>query len=73
MNVAWPVLPEKDRWLTEAMEQLLLESKQNAEELRRRARELREEASTTDIRGIRDASLALAECYEQTAASRPTG
>jgi hypothetical protein len=52
------------------MERRLRESNQSAEELRARARALRGEADATDIRGIRQAKLALADCYEQVAASR---
>jgi hypothetical protein len=69
-DVAWPPVLTEDRWLIDAMERQVHESRQTVEELRARARELRAEAKATDIRGIRDASLALAECYEQEAASR---
>jgi hypothetical protein len=41
---------------------------QAPEELRARANELRAEAEATDIKGIRDAALALADRYEEAAA-----
>lgn len=52
------------------MEELLADNSQTPEELQARAKELRVEAAETDIKGIRDAVLALAERYEQAAASR---
>jgi hypothetical protein len=67
---SWPVLHEEDQWLTGAMEQQLRESTQTPEELRAQAQELRAEAEQTDIKGIRDAALALAAHYEQAAADR---
>jgi hypothetical protein len=48
----------------------LRESKRTPEQLRARARKLRAQAERTDIKGIRDASLALAAHYEQAAADR---
>jgi hypothetical protein len=67
---AWPALQDEDRWLTDAMERRLRDSTQSAEQLRARARDLRAEAEQTDVRGIRDATLALAERYEQAATVR---
>jgi hypothetical protein len=67
---SWPVLHEEDQWLTSAMEQQLRESTQTPEELRTQARKLRAEAEQTDIKGIRDAALALAAHYEQAATDR---
>ena len=66
----WPTLNEEDQWLTAAMEKRIRESKRTPEELRARARKLRAQAERTDIKGIRDASLALAAHYEQAAADR---
>jgi hypothetical protein len=66
----WPTLPDDDRWLTEAMERRLRESPQSPEQLRSRASELRAEAEQSDVLGVRDAALALAERYEQTASTR---
>ncbi len=63
-------MPDEDRWLTEAMERRLRESSQSPEQLRSRASELRAEAEQSDVRGVRDAALALAERYEQTASER---
>ncbi|HVR04742.1 MAG TPA: hypothetical protein VMS02_01785 [Solirubrobacteraceae bacterium] len=63
----WPVLPDEDRWLIDAMERRLRETNQSVEELRARARELRVEAGQSDMKGIREAALALADRYEQAA------
>jgi hypothetical protein len=52
------------------MDRRLRDSTQSAEQLRSRARELRAEAEQSDVQGIRNAALALAERYEQTAAAR---
>jgi hypothetical protein len=68
--LSWPTLNEEDQWLIGAMEQQLRESTQTPQELRTQARELRAEAEQTDIKGIRDACLALAAHYEQAAADR---
>lgn len=67
LGVSWPVLNEGDRWLTRAMEQRLRESTQSAEQLRARARALRDEAELAEMQGIRDAALALADRYERAA------
>ncbi len=66
----WPTLPDQDQWLTDAMERRLRESTQSPEQLRARASELRAEAEQGEVQGIRDAALALAERYEQTASAR---
>jgi hypothetical protein len=66
----WPALLYEDRWLADAMERRIRESTQSAEQLRSRARDLRAEADQSDVKGIRDATLALAERYEQAAAVR---
>ncbi len=66
----WPALRDEDRWLAEAMERRLRDSTQSPEDMRARARELRAEAEQSDVRGIRDATLALADRYEQAAATR---
>jgi len=50
------------------MEDQLLESMRSPYELRSRASELSAEAKQSDINGIREASLALAEHYEAAAA-----
>ncbi len=67
---AWPELQDDDRWLTDAMERRLRDSTQSPEELRERARNLRAEAEQTDVKGIREATLTLAERYEHAAAVR---
>jgi hypothetical protein len=64
------VLPDEDRWLADAMDRRLRDSAQSTEQLRSRAQELRAEAGQSDVQGIRNAALALAERYEQAAAAR---
>jgi hypothetical protein len=66
----WPPLQDEDRWLAELMDRRLHESTQSAEDLRVRARELRTQAEQSQIKGERDAALALADRYEQAAAAR---
>ncbi len=66
----WPVLQDEDRWLAEAMERRLHDSTQSAEELRARAYDLRAEAEQSEVKGIRDAAVALAERYEHAAVAR---
>lgn len=68
--IAWPDLLEEDRWLITEMEERIRESKWSSEELAERARELRAQAGETDIKGFREASLALASRYEAAAATR---
>lgn len=53
---AWPALLDEDRWLTPAMDERLRTSERSPDEMRARARELREQ--------VRDAALALAERYQ---------
>lgn len=67
---SWPDLRNEDRWLTGAMEGRIHASDQSPDEMRSRARELREQAEQSDIKGVRDAALALAERYEEEAAAR---
>jgi hypothetical protein len=63
-------LNEEDQWLIGAMDEQIRESKRSPAGLRARARKLRAEAEQTDIKGIRDACLALAAHYEHAAAER---
>lgn len=65
----WPPLRDEDRWLTAAMEERLRTSDRTPDEMRERARELREQAEQSDVEGVRDAALALAERYEEAAAA----
>ncbi|MGH2762770.1 MAG: hypothetical protein ACRDL4_05475 [Thermoleophilaceae bacterium] len=65
----WPDLRDEDRWLTAAMEERLRTGERSLDEMRMRARELREQADQTDVKGVRDAALALAERYEEAAAA----
>ena len=66
----WPALPEEDRWAVELMDERLESTEQTREELLARAKELRAEAAASDIKGLRDVVLALADRYEQAAAAR---
>jgi hypothetical protein len=66
----WPDLRDEDRWLIAAMEERLHTSDQSSDGLRARARELREQAEQSDVKGIRDAALAVAERYEHAASAR---
>jgi hypothetical protein len=66
----WPDIPNEQRWSIELMEELLEQTEQPPRELSARAEELRAQAAQTDIEGYRDAALALADRYEQTAAAR---
>ena len=67
----WPELAGEDRWAIELMEDLLESSEQEPDELRIRAAELRKAAEEGDP-GQRAAALALADRYDQAAASRHT-
>ena len=66
----WPEVREEDQWLIGLMEQLLEETAQSPEQLRARAEVLRAEAARGRAGGDRDAVLALADRYEQSAAAR---
>lgn len=52
------------------MEERLKQTSQPPQELVSRAEELRAQAAETDVKGFRDAALALADRYEQAAAVR---
>ncbi|HXV05598.1 MAG TPA: hypothetical protein VFP23_06810 [Solirubrobacterales bacterium] len=54
------------------MEELLADTEQTPDELRDRARQLRGQAEASEFEGQRDAYLALADRYEQTATRRLT-
>jgi recombinational DNA repair ATPase RecF len=68
----WPALREEDQWLIDVMERQLAETAQSVEELRTRAAELRAQADGSEFKGMTDASLALADRYEQAASARST-
>jgi hypothetical protein len=66
-----PPLSEGDEELATMMQRRIHDSTQSADRLRARACELRTQADEfVDIVGIRDACLALADRYDQAAASR---
>lgn len=54
--------------MLELMDELLSDSSQSPEGMRSRARELREEAETTEIEPYAEAALVLADRYEAVAA-----
>jgi hypothetical protein len=66
----WPAVPEEHRRTIELLEELLAETDDTPDELANRARELRDQAAATKIKGQRDASLALADRYDEAAAAR---
>jgi hypothetical protein len=67
----WPTVIDEHRWSIELMEELLESTERTPEQLRGRAAELRGQAEASDSTGERDALLALADRYEQTAARLP--
>jgi hypothetical protein len=67
---AWPDIPDEHRWTLELMEERLERTQQTPKELSTRAEELRAQAAETDIKGFRDAAVALADRYEEAAAAR---
>jgi hypothetical protein len=66
----WPDVPEDHKWTLELMEEQLERSGRSPRELSARAKELREQAAQTRIKGYRDAAVALADHYEAAAAAR---
>lgn len=67
---AWPDVPENLKWTLELMEERLERTSQSPRELAGRAKELRDQAAHTDIKGFRDAAVALADRYEEAATAR---
>lgn len=68
----WPDVGEEGRWAIELMEELLATTDQTPEQLNDRAADLRAYAARTDIEEYREATLAVADRYEATAAARVT-
>jgi hypothetical protein len=66
----WPDVPEEYQWTIDLMEERLEKNDQTPEELLSRVRELRRDAEATEIEGNRDAWLAVADRFEELAASR---
>jgi hypothetical protein len=64
---AWPEVPEGLKWTLELMEERLERSSRSPGELSGRAEELRRQAAQTEIKGYRDAAMALADRYEAAA------
>lgn len=65
----WPAVDEEHRWTIELMEELPENKTQNPEG-GCSYRKLRSDAESTDIKGYRDAWPAVADRYEELAASR---
>ena len=68
----WPEALGEHGEVVGLFEETLAETTQTSDELRARARELREEAEQTEILGHREAALAMADRYERAAAARVT-
>lgn len=67
---SWPDVPEEHRWVFEAMEESFSKSTRSPDEMRARARELREYAAGQGPFSGRDAALELADRWEAEAAAR---
>jgi hypothetical protein len=66
----WPDIPDEQRWTLELMEERLERTQQTPDQLSARAEELRAQAAETDVKGFRDAAVALADRYEEAATAR---
>lgn len=67
----WPEgLDEHQRPILQLFEETLESTTQTSEQLRERARDMRDYAAHTDIRGHRETALALADRYEQARSYR---
>lgn len=64
------LLDPSDEQIVANAQRTIYEGSQTPEELRTRARELRDRAALTDLREVREASLAMAERQELVAALR---
>lgn len=64
------LIAPSDEQMAAEMQRTIYEGSQTPEELRARARELRDQAALTDLHGVREASLAIAERKELVAALR---
>jgi hypothetical protein len=66
----WPSVPEGEEWILELLDERFEQTSQSPEELEERAKELRSQAAASDVTGFREAAIALAERYEETALVR---
>jgi hypothetical protein len=64
------LIDPSDEQMAADMQRIIYEGSQTPEELRARARELRDKAALSDLRGVREAALAVAERKELVAALR---
>jgi hypothetical protein len=63
----WPAVAPEDQWAIDEMEERLADMGRDPDQRRARARVLRARAARTDIKGYREAWLALADRYEDAA------
>jgi hypothetical protein len=63
----WPAVAPEYRWAIDEMEERFADMGRDPEQRRGRARVLRARAARTDIKGCREAWLALADRYEDAA------
>ena len=70
MQRRWPDVDEHGEWAIAALERQLNEEWRSAASLRARADELRAQAQTLEIPAMREATLLIAERYEEAAAAR---
>lgn len=66
----WPPVEDENAWLIDAIEEQIARGDRTPDQLRQRARELREQAAGSDMKGTQNASLAMAERYEAAAEAR---
>ena len=66
----WPKALDAHPEVVELFEETLASSTQTSDEMRARARELRDFAEQTDVLGYPEAAIALAERYEEAAEAR---
>jgi hypothetical protein len=64
------LIDPSDEQMAANMQRTIYEGNQTPEELRTRARELRDQAALSDLPGVREAALAVAERKELVAALR---
>lgn len=66
----WPSVDDEHVWLIDAVEEQIARGDRSPDQLRQRARELRQQAADSEMKGTQDASLAMAERYEAAAEAR---
>lgn len=66
----WPQVGDEGQWSIEGMERQMRESNRSPDEMRERARELRDQAEHCDIEAVRSTLLTLAGRWEEAADAR---